>query len=393
MERMPKLTARKVQTLTAPGLHGDGNGLYLRIGKQGGRSWILRTVVHGRRRDLGLGSASLVNLAEAREKAQEYRKVARQGGDPDTLRNRRYITFEEAVSQVHDNLLPTWRSSRHGQIWLSSIRRYAFPVLKDRPIQTIGTADILQVLTPIWASKHDTANRVKQRLALIFDWAKGAGHYPQENPVNGIKKALPNVKVHVEHMNSLPWRELPGFVKELRNREGVSARALEFIILTATRSGEARNARWSEISGDTWTIPAERMKTGKAHRVPLSQDALTVLEKVRDLDSDWIFPSPSKGRNGHIKPLSDNVFRALMRRMNVEGITTHGFRSTFRDWCSEYAAIDREVAEAALSHSLGNKVERAYARSDLFERREVVMTSWAKFLRGKSKNVLQLAAG
>ena len=135
------------------------------------------------------------------------------------------------------------------------------------------------------------------------------------------------------------------------------------------------------------------MKTGKAHRVPLSQDALTVLEKVRDLDSDWIFPSPSKGRNGHIKPLSDNVFRALMRRMNVEGITTHGFRSTFRDWCSEYAAIDREVAEAALSHSLGNKVERAYARSDLFERREVVMTSWAKFLRGESQNVLQLAAG
>ena len=277
---MPKLTTRKVESLKVPGMHGDGDGLYLRIGPTGGKSWVLRTVVYGNRRDLGIGSASLVPLAEARETARQLRKVARAGGDPDTVRKRESLTFEEAAKRVHKNLAPTWRSYRTAQIWLGSMERFAYPLLAKRPIVTIGTADILKVLEPIWTEKNDTASRVKQRLSTIFDWAKGAGHYPHENPVNGLKKALPLVKPQVEHMAALPWQDIPGFMGQLAERQGMSARALEFIILTAARSGEVRGARWDEIDIDAkvWTVPEDRMKTGKAHRVPLSPEAMTVLE-------------------------------------------------------------------------------------------------------------------
>ena len=380
---MPKLSTRKVQTAKKHGMLGDGDGLYLRVGPKGGKSWVLRTVVHGRRRDLGIGSASLVSLAEARETARQLRKVARAGADPDTVRRRETLTFEEAARRVHNNLLPTWRSERHGQIWLAALERYVFPHFGKRPISTIGTVDLLNALTPIWVSKNDTARRVKQRLATIFDWAKGAGHYPHENPVNGLKKALPRVRVQAKHMAALPWQELPTFMAELAAREGNSARALEFIIMTATRSGEARGARWDEVDGDVWTVPAERMKSAKAHRVPLSQEALAVLAKVRDLHPTLIFPSPSRGPSGKSPILSDTVFKSLMDRMKRDGLTTHGFRSTFRDWCSECAHADREVAEAALSHTFGGKVERAYARSDLFERRRALMNAWARFATGQ----------
>ncbi len=385
---MPNLTARKVEAIKEPGMYGDGEGLYLRVGPTLAKSWILRTVVHGKRRELGLGSASLVSLAEARESARKLRKVARQGGDPDALRKRETLTFREAAMRVHANLLPTWRSERHGEIWLAALNLYVFPTLGDRPIQTIDSGDVLRVLSPIWATKHDTARRVKQRIATVFDWAKGAGHFPGENPVNGLKKALPAVKHRQEHMASLPWRDLPSFMADLREREGISARALEFAILTAGRSGEIRGARWSEINGDVWEIPAERMKTHRTHRVPLTREALDVLEAVRGLDGDLIFPSIF--RTGGARPMSDTVFAALMKRMKREDVTTHGFRSTFRDWCSESAHADREVAEAALAHSLGDKVERAYARSDLFERRRDLMEAWAKYATGKSGNVVEL---
>ncbi len=223
---MAKLSARKVETLKVPGMHNDGGGLYLRVAASGGKSWILRTRVYGATRDLGIGSASLVSLAEARDTARTLRKIARAGGDPDSIRKRETLTFEQATKRVHANLLPTWRSARHGEIWLSALERYAFPHFGKRPIASIGTADLLKALTPIWASKFDTANRVKQRIAAIFDWAKGAGHYPHENPVNGLKKALPAVKHRAEHMNALPWQELPAFVADLGGREGLSARAL-----------------------------------------------------------------------------------------------------------------------------------------------------------------------
>ena len=371
-------------------MYGDGGGLYLRIGRAGGKSWILRTVVYGKRRDLGLGSASLVGLAEARELARELRKVARSGGDPDTVRKRETLTFREAAQRTHANLLPTWRSKRHGKIWLSAIERYAFPSFGDRPIETIGTSDLMAVLQPIWVEKHETANRVKQRLANIFDWAKGAGHYPHENPVNGLKKALPAVKSTAVHMPALPWQDLPAFMSDLLTREGTSAFALRFIILTAVRSGEARGARWDEISGNVWTIPADRMKAGKEHRVPLAKEALDVLDRVRGLDAELVFPSPSRSKVGEAKQMSDPVFKALMKRMKYEGITTHGFRSTFRDWCSESAHADREVSEAVLAHSFGNKVERAYARSDLFERRRTLMEAWARYTFGQSGEIVEM---
>lgn len=387
---MPKLTARKVETLKEPGMHGDGEGLYLRVGPTLAKSWILRTVVHGRRRELGLGAASLVSLAEARETARALRKVAREGGDPDTIRKRESLTFKDAALRVHKSLLPTWRSEGHGKRWLSSLELYVFPHFGDRPVQTIGSADVMRVLTPIWTEKNDTAKRVKQRLAAIFDWAKGAGHYPHENPVNGLKKALPTIRSRPIHMAALPWQDLPTFMNRLERREGLSARTLEFLILTATRSGEARGACWSEIEGSTWVIPSERMKSGSAHRIPLSNEALEVLENVRGLDSELIFPSQKREGDGKARPQSDVVFKALMNRMLVDGVTTHGFRSTFRDWCGESAKADREVAEAALAHKMGNMVERSYARSDLFDRRRLLMEIWGRYATGKAGTVVEM---
>lgn len=388
---MAKLTARRVETVRDRGMYGDGDGLYLRVGPSGAKSWILRTVVHGRRRDLGIGSATLVPLVEAREKARVLRKVAREGGDPALIRRRQVLTFKEAAERVHQSLLPTWRSARHGEIWMAALKLYAFPHFGSRPIETVGTADLLRALAPIWTEKHDTARRVKQRLAAVFDWAKGAGHYPHENPVNGLNKALPAVKHRAEHMPALPWKGLPAFVRMLREREGISARALEFIILTAARSGEARGARWREIQGGVWTIPAARMKGGIAHRVPLSPQAVAVLDSVRGLDGDLVFPSPSRGAGNAARQQSDTVFKALMKRMGRDdGLTTHGFRSTFRDWCGESAHVDREVAEAALAHTVGNKVERAYARSDLFDRRRALMDAWGRFAAGRAGEVVQM---
>lgn len=387
---MTKLTVRKVETVTQPGMHGDGGGLYLNVAPSGSKSWILRTVVHGRRRDLGLGSAALVKLADARELAREYRKIARQGGDPDVVRKRETMTFEQAAKRVHESLSPTWRNEKHRTSWLASVEAYAYPHIKDRPLHTIGTADVLKILSPIWTEKHETAKRVRQRLSGIFDWAKGAGHYPHENPVNGIGKALPLVKRRVEHMAALPWQDVPDFMAALGERDGISARCLEFLILTASRSGEARGARWSEIEGNVWTVPGERMKRGLPHRVPLCPQALAVLDKVRGLDADYIFPSPKFGKDGLVRIQSDMVFKALQRRMGRESFTVHGLRSSFRDWCSESAKADREVAEAALSHATGNAVERAYARSDLFERREALMQAWGQFASGGTGKIVQL---
>ena len=387
---MPSLTARKVDTLKTPGMHGDGGGLYLHVTSSGAKSWILRTVVHGRRRDLGLGSASHVALAEAREKARHYRKIAREGGDPDTIRKRAVVTFAEAANKVHANLLPTWRNAKHAETWLATVRAHANPIFGERPIDTVGTADVLKVLSPIWTEKHETAKRLRQRISTIFDWAKGAGHYPHENPVNGLKKALPTVKQRAEHMAAMDWRDVPGFMSELESRPGVSARTLEFIILTAVRSGEARGARWNEIEGDVWTVPGGRMKRGVPHRVPLSAEALAVLEMVRGLDEDLIFPSVQRDKRGEAKPQSVMAFKALFKRMGRNGFTTHGFRSTFRDWCSESAKAEREVAEAALSHASGNEVERAYARSDLFERRQALMATWARHATGTRGQVVPM---
>lgn len=388
--RTGRLTVAKASRMTEPGRYADGGCLYLVVTPSGAKQWVARLTIHGRQTDLGLGGASYVTLAEAREEAARLRKVARTGGDPRTERRRETITFEEAAKRVHAALLPTWRNAKHAETWLATVEAHANPQFGRRPIETVGTADVLKVLTPIWTEKHETAKRLKQRLAAIFDWAKGAGHYPHENPVNGLKKALPMVKRRPEHMLAMDWQELPGFMGDLALREGVSARTLEFLVLTATRSGEARGARWSEIEGNVWTIPGERMKRGVPHRVPLSAEALAVLDRVKGLDGKLIFPSQKRGKSGESQPQSVMVFKALLKRMGRDGFTIHGFRATFRDWCSESAHAEREVAEAALSHATGNEVERAYARSDLFERRRELMAAWARFATGQTGDVVAM---
>lgn len=379
---MPKLSVRKVETIKAPGEYGDGEGLFLLVGPSGSKSWVLRTMVHGKRRKFGLGSASLVGLAEARDEARKLRKVARSGGDPNTLRKKEALTFWQAAERVHKQLLPTWRNQKHADTWLSTVRVYAKPEFGDRPIETVGTADVLAVLSPIWTKKHETAKRLRQRLGTVFDWARGAGHYPHENPVNGVQKALPTVKKRAEHLAAMKWEEVPTFMARLTEREGTSARTLEFIILTAARSGEARGARWSEIEGNVWTIPGERMKRGLPHRVPLSLPALQVLSAMRGLDCEFVFPSASRDKSGRAREQSVMVFKSLLTRMGVNSVTTHGFRSAFRDWASDRAHAPREVAEAALSHAVGDEVERAYARSDLFERRSELMAAWGRYCSG-----------
>ena len=397
------LTVKGIEAKKEPGMYGDGGGLYLRVGPTGSKSWILRTVISGKRRELGIGSAELVTLAEARERALAMRKVARGGGDPDADRiaaqkavmeaqRRERMTFDQAAKAVHAKLLPTWRNKKHGEVWLASIELHANPTLGKKPIHTLGRDDMLKVLEPIWAEKPETAKRLKQRLGIIFDWARGEGHYPTTSPLEELKLALPKMAASNRHLAALPWRDLPGFMAQLSAREGMSARCLEFIILTAARSGEARGARWSEIDfeGMAWNVPAERMKRGVPHRVPLSPEAIALLGQVRGLDPVFLFPSPQRARDGSGKAMSDMAFKLLFGRMGVDGFTTHGFRSTFRDWCSESAHADPELAEAALSHATGNAVTRAYARSDLFERRRALMDSWAAHATGKAGQVLQL---
>lgn len=381
-----KLTVKRVAVERKVGLHGDGGGLYLQVSPGGSKQWILRTVVHGRRRDIGLGGVSYINLAAAREEARRLRAIARKGGDPLADRRREHMTFEDAARRVHAMHKRSWKNGKHQAQWINTLKTYAFPHVGAKRIDTVGTADVLTVLTPIWTEKHETATRVLQRLSAVFDWAKSAGHYPHENPVTGVRRALPRVRAEVSHHTALPWVELPGFMEALAAREAVSALCLRFLILTATRSGEAREARWSEIEGAVWTIPAVRMKAGKPHRIPLAAPALEVLDRVRGLDDNLLFPGQRAG-----KPLSNMVFKALFTRLGHDTLTAHGFRSTFRDWASERARAPREVAEAALAHTTGNAVEQAYARSDLFERRVELMEEWGRFANGTEAEIVSLA--
>lgn len=390
---MGRLNARKVETIREPGLHGDGEGLYLKVTESGGKSWILRTRVHGKPRKFGLGSVAHVSLAEARIKARELRGVARQGADPAAHRRREVLTFREAAQRVHNHLVPTWRSAGHAVRWWGGLEKHVLPKLGDRDLSTIGTHDVLEVLLPIWATTNDTAQRVRQRMAAVFQWAKGAGHYIGENPAIAVAQALPKVRAPVKHMTALPWQDVPAFMTDLRARESCSARALEFLILTAKRSGEVRGARWAEIDGDVWTIPAERMKTHQEHRVPLTPAALRILDAVRGLDPVFIFPSPQLYRKGPPRPpspLSDMAFKGLFLRMEREGLTAHGFRTSFRTWAQDSAKADRDVAEACLAHTEGNAVVRAYARSDLLDRRRVLMEAWDRYCTGRAGQVVEL---
>ena len=376
-----KLNARFAATVTKPGRHGDGNGLYLLVKPSGAKSWVLRTVVRERRCDIGLGGHPLVSLAEARTAAFDNRKLARAGGDPLALKRRPDIPiFEEAARTVIEIHKPTWRDGgKSAGQWESSLRRYAFPRLGARRVDTITTSDVMAVLLPIWTEKSETARRVRQRISAVMKWAVAQG-YRADNPAgDAIAAALPKVGDTHRHFRAVHHTGAGDVIRAVWESEAslTSRLAFEFLVLTAARSGEVRGAAWSEIDTDaaTWTIPGERMKGGREHRVPLSGRALAVLDEARALDdgSGLVFPAPA-GR----KPMSDSTLSKLLRELGIDAVP-HGFRSTFRDWCSEAAQAPREVAEACLAHVVRG-VEGAYARSDLLERRRKLMDRWAAYL-------------
>ena len=379
------LSPAKVRTLRTPGRYTDGNGLYLIVDPSGAKRWVLRTVILGKRSDIGLGSFKLVSQAEAREEAGRLRKIARAGGDP--LAERKAAkhtspTFEAAAKQVHSAHKSSWRNPKHAKQWIATLKEYVFPIFGKRRVSGITPADVLQALNPIWAKKPETARRVMQRIRTVFDWAKASGHRSGDNPVDGVLKVLPKQNTADAHHAALPYDKVSKFLRDLRTVEaGASARlAFEFTILTTARTSEVIEAQWAEIDlkKKTWTIPAQRMKAKREHRVPLSPRCVAILKEARKLneDSKYVFPGRADD-----KPLSNMVFLMLLRRMNLD-ITAHGFRSSFRDWASEQTNFPSAVCEAALAHVIKDKTEAAYNRTDLFEKRRELMTQWAEHCNG-----------
>lgn len=389
-----RLTARGCAKL-GKGKWCDGEGLYLVVGRSGARRWVLRLTVHGRRRELGLGPFPAFGLAEARERARELRAVAWKGGDPKAHRDREKLaplTFRDAALRVHvEHIKPTARNGKHVAQWLSTLERHAFPVLGDRPVAMIDQGEVLRVLSPIWTETPETARRVKQRLHTVFDWARAAGHREAANPVDGIEKGLARQRRAVTHFAAFPWAEMPTLWPRLAGVKGMGATALRFAILTGARSGEVRGATWGEIDLEArvWAVPAERMKAGREHRVPLTPEALAELELARSLalrPEALAFPATRPGR-----PLSDMTLAAVLKRLEVPA-TVHGFRSTFRDWAEEATSFPHEVKEAALAHQVRSATERAYRRTDLFEKRRGMMEAWASYLTGAGAKVRRIGA-
>ena len=373
------LTALRVKREKKPSRYADGNGLYLHVSETGARWWIWRGTVHGRRCERGMGSARLVSLAEAREIARSWRRIARAGGDPVLERDknkRQSLTFEAAARRVWaEQIEPHGRNAKYRQQWLTALEAHAFPIIGSRPVHAVTQADILRVLAPIWTEKPHTARVIRQRLRIVLNWARTAGHFEGVNPVEGVEFGLPKRRHKIKHFTALPYQELPAFMRRLESVEGMGAFALRFLIFTAARSGEVRGATWAEIDpeGAVWVIPDDRMKADVEHRVPLSDAARAVLERVRGLSDELLFPSTRAGRR-----LSDRTLLAVLRQLDVPA-TVHGFRSSFRDWCEEMTGFPREVKEGALAHTVRNKVEAAYRRTDLFDRRRQLMDQWGRF--------------
>ena len=364
-----------------PGRHADGNGLYLFVQPSGTRSWIQRLLVRGRRRELGLGSLVLVPLAEAREKALVNRKLARQGGDPlwEKRRTQAVPTFAEAAMRVLEQKRAGWRNPRHSREWISSLRRFAFPRIGKMPVSEVTSADVLEILTPLWHRKVETARRVRQRLRAVLEWAV-AMEFRIDNPCDRIGPVLGPQQDVTEHMQALPHREVAAVIRTVRVSPALPAArlALEFLVLTAARWGEVRWAEWEEIdrSGRVWIVPARRAKTNRRHRVPLCGRALEILEAAQALGEG---AGPLVFTHGGGRPMHDSQLRRLLRELGIAAVP-HGFRSSFRDWAGEETDHPREVIEAALAHVVRNRVEAAYARSDLFERRRLLMDDWARYL-------------
>jgi integrase len=398
-QAVKKLSARAVATVTEPGRHSDGEGLYLNVTPAGARSWLFMWKKAGKRREMGIGSAGSVSLARAREIAGECRAQVAAGIDPIEARDAaaeikpRKPTFGEIADRFLATKESEWRNPKHRAQWRMTLETYAAP-LWSRPVDEIDTEAVLAVLTPLWQTKAETASRLRGRIENILDAARAKGHIPsnEANPARlrgHLAHLLPKrAKLTRGHHAAMAYDDVPAFIARLREREALAALALEFCILTAARSGEVLGARWSEIdlAAKVWTVPAERMKAAREHRIPLSERALAILEKLsKARTGDLIFPGQRAG-----KPLSNTAMEMLLRRMDQDAVTVHGFRSAFRDWAGNETHFPREVAEAALAHVVGDKAEQAYRRSDALEKRRDLMQAWANHCAPASGNVVNL---
>ncbi len=364
-----------------PGRHCDGQGLYLVVQPTGTRSWVQRLVIRGRKRELGLGSTALVSLAEARDRALSNRKLARSGGDPlaEKRRAEGMPTFADAAARVVEQKRAGWRSPLHARTWLHSLERHAFPRIGNRPVSEVASADVLEVLTPIWHVKVQTARNVRQRISAVMEWAI-AMNLRADNPCDRLGPVLGKQNEVVRHMRALPHRDVAAAISAVQASAAAESvkLAFEFLVLTAARWGEVRGARWDEMDTEAhvWTVPATRMKANREHRVPVCRRALDILDAARTLGDH---PGPLVFPAGDGERLDEKVLRRLLERQKVQAVP-HGFRSSFRDWAAEETEHRREVIEAALAHVVGNKVEAAYARSDLFERRRRLMDDWGEYI-------------
>lgn len=382
-----------------PGRYADGNGLYLFVEPSGAKRWVLRVAVNGKRRDMGLGSAQIVTLADARAEAMRLRKIARvDKGDPLAARRRAQLeqrgmpTFKEAATQVHARDSEVWRNAKHKAQWLASLEADVFPAIGDRPVNAIERSDLLKLLEAVWTKKPATARRLKQRIRVVFKWAKGH-NYRGDNPCDDIAELLPTHRDKQQHHPAMAYQDVPAFITELRTAYAThSVRlALESLILTATRTNEVQGAMWPELDleAKVWTVPAIRMKSGVDHRVPLSTRMVEIFTEARTRagDSKWIFPGSKPGQ-----PLSNMTFLKALRKLRPGPLTTHGFRSSFRDWCAEKTNSPQAVCEAALAHVLRDKTEAAYNRTDLFDRRRSLMDAWTRFATSKPGDVVSIGA-
>jgi integrase len=387
------LTARKVQT-AKPGKYSDGGNLYLIVSPTGSRKWVLRFTWRGKAKEMGLGSAATTDLADAREKAAFARRKVAQGLNPieDRKRDGGIPTFGEMADAVREALSAGFRNEKHKAQWKSTLATYASP-LRAKPVDTIATDDVLAVLKPIWTEKAETASRLRGRIEKVLDAAKAKGFRQGENPARWrghLDHLLPKPsKLARGHHAAMPYEEVANFVNQLREREATAALALEFCILTAARSGEVLGARWSEIDLDKkiWTVPANRMKAGREHRVPLSTCAVSILEQLAKLKAgNFVFPGQTRN-----KQLSNMAMEMMLRRMKIENTTVHGFRSSFRDWAGNVSSFPREVTETALAHVIGDKAEQAYRRSDALDKRRKLMEAWASYCQPIAlSNVVQM---
>lgn len=381
-----RLTARRVEA-APPGKHIDGEGLHLVV-KGDARSWVLRYQINGRRREMGLGRWPDVSLEKARRKALERRQELADGVDPlESRARRKTLTFRGAAEALIEAKRPGWRNEKHANQWPSTLQAYAYPKLGERDVRHIETEDVLAVLRPIWMAKPETASRLRQRIEAVLDYASALKGREGENParwkgrLDHLLPAPSRIRA-VKHHAAIHWRDAPALMHELAGMDGMSARALAFVILTAARSGEVRFMTGGEVdvAMGVWTVPASRMKAGKEHRVPLVTAALALIGEAAGQPDALVFPSPTRDN----RPLSDMSLIAVLKRMGRGDLTVHGFRSTFRDWAGETTSHPREVIEAALAHRLKDEAEAAYARGDLFVRRRRLMEDWAAFVAGNS---------